>query len=280
MNILLAPLQYEFFVHGLIAATIVGGLCGLIGFFVVLRRMSYIGHGLSHAIFGGAIVSYIINLNFYIGATIWAFFSVLLINYISKRFSIAADATIGIITTASFALGVALISYVRHFSRNFDAALFGNILGVTRQDLFVVGIIGIVTSIVIFFTYRQLLFLSFDPEVAQVTGVNVGFIDGIFSSLLAATIIASLQIMGVTLIAAALIIPAIIARLLSDDFNKALGISIITGSLCGLIGMYVSFYVNVASGATIVIISALVFFVILIRQHLGTSTRKISVHVH
>ncbi|MFQ5950264.1 MAG: metal ABC transporter permease, partial [Nitrospiria bacterium] len=123
MNIITAPLQYEFFIHGLIAASLVGGVCGLIGVYIVLRRMSYIGHGLSHAVFGGAVVSYVMNWNFYLGAGLWGFFSVLLINLVARRRKIGADAAIGVITTASFAVGVAIISQYRRFTKNFEAAL-------------------------------------------------------------------------------------------------------------------------------------------------------------
>src|SRR5438132_1408278 len=120
------PFQYDFFIRGLIAATVASGLCGFIGVYVVLRKMSYIGHGLSHAVFGGAVVSFVMDFNFYIGSTVWGFGSALLIILMTRvRKFIAADAAIGIITTSSFALGVALISHYHKFTRNFDAALFG-----------------------------------------------------------------------------------------------------------------------------------------------------------
>ena len=125
MDILLAPLNYEFFRHGLIAATLTGALCGLMGVYIVLRRMSYIGHGLSHAVFGGAVVSALLGWNFFLGAGAWGFLSALLIQGTARRRNIGADAAIGIITTASFALGVALISKTRSFEQNFESALFG-----------------------------------------------------------------------------------------------------------------------------------------------------------
>src|SRR5205823_7182814 len=124
----LTPFEYEFFRNGFVAAVVIGALCGFIGVYVVLRRMSYIGHGLSHAIFGGAVASYVANINFYLGAGIWGFVSALLINGVSRRRQIGADAAIGVVTTASFAIGVALISHVHHLTVNPDAALFGNIL--------------------------------------------------------------------------------------------------------------------------------------------------------
>src|SRR5579884_2105206 len=115
---LLQPFQYEFFRHGLVAAALVGALCGLMGVYIVLRRMSYIGHGLSHSVFGGAVVSYLMGWNFYIGAGLWGFLSALLIDATARRRRIGSDAAIGIITTSSFALGVALISRGHSFTRN------------------------------------------------------------------------------------------------------------------------------------------------------------------
>jgi manganese/iron transport system permease protein/iron/zinc/copper transport system permease protein len=261
---MLEPLQYEFFVRGLIAATVAGGLCGLIGVYIVLRRMSYIGHGLSHAVFGGAVVSYVMSFNFYLGASIWGFLSAVLINATTRRRpTIGADAAIGIITTASFALGVALISRYRTFTRSFDAALFGNILGVTERDLVAIGAVAAATVVVVFFAYKQLLFTTFDPDVARHYGVPTEWIDTLFSLVLAAVIVVSMQVMGVTLIAATIVIPPIIARLLTNSFHHVVVLSTATGALAGLGGIYTSYYVDVSSGATIVLLSAGAFVVAL-----------------
>ncbi len=133
IELLIEPFQFEFFRNGTMAAVLAGALCGLIGVYIVLRGMSYIGHGLSHAIFGGAVVAYVMQWNFYLGAGMWGFLAALLINQTVRKTQINADAAIGVITTASFAVGVALISRYRSFTRSFDAALFGNILGVTSH---------------------------------------------------------------------------------------------------------------------------------------------------
>jgi ABC-type Mn2+/Zn2+ transport system permease subunit len=257
--VLLEPFRYEFFTRGLIAATLAGGLCGLIGVYIVLRRMSYIGHGLSHAVFGGAVASYVMQINFYVGAGLWGFASALLVNALTKRRQIGADAAIGIITTASFALGVALISHYRRFTRNFEAALFGNILGVTNQDLLVIGGVSVAALVAVFFLYKQLLFVTFDPDVAPTYGIRAGWTETLFAMLLAGTIIASMQVLGVTLIAAALVIPAIVARLLTDSFSTMLWLSTCIGALCGLAGIYLSYFLDVSSGATIVLVATAVF---------------------
>lgn len=250
------PFDYEFFRHGLLAATLVGGICGLVGTYVVLRRMSYIGHGMSHAVFGGAVVGYVLGWNFYLVAGAWGFIAALLINATTKRRQIGADAAIGIVTTASFAFGVALISRAHSFTRNFDAALFGNLLGVTNADLAVIASVAVATVVAIFFSYKQLLFLTFDPEVAATYGVPADWIDALFGLILAAAIIVSINVMGVTLIAAALVIPPVIARLLTDSFAKMLVLATALGAATGFAGIYVSYYVDVASGATIVLFAA------------------------
>jgi ABC-type Mn2+/Zn2+ transport system permease subunit len=263
-SVLTEPFTYEFFVRGLVAATLVGALCGLLGVFIILRGMSYIGHGLSHAVFGGAVVSYVIGLNFYIGAGLWGFASALLIHAVTRRRQIAADAAIGIVTTASFAIGVALISRTRRFTKNFEAALFGNILGVTPEDVVVLAAVTALTGLAVFFLYKRLLFVTFDPEVAPTYGVRVGLIDAIFSLMLSAGIIASMQVLGVTMIAAAIVIPAVIARLLTDRFSTLVWLSTALGAACGLVGVYSSYYLDVSSGATIVLVAASLFLVVLL----------------
>jgi manganese/iron transport system permease protein/iron/zinc/copper transport system permease protein len=269
--VLLEPFQYEFFSRGLLAAVLAGALCGLVGVYVVLRRMSYIGHGLSHAIFGGAVVGYVLQFNFYVAAGLWGFLSAVLINATARRRRIGADAAIGIITTASFALGVAIISRSRQFTKNFDAALFGNVLGVSREDLYVIAGAALVCAVVIFFTYKQLLFATFDPEVASVYGVPTGRLDTLLALVLATTVVVSMQVMGVTLIAASVVIPAVIARQLTDSFGRMMLLSTLLGGLCGAVGMYLSYYLDVSSGATVVLVAASLFVMswlyVEIRQH-------------
>lgn len=265
------PMNYQFFRNGLLAATLVGALCGLMGVYIVLRRMSYIGHGLSHSVFGGAVVSYIININFYLGAGAWGFVSAILINAVSRRRKIGADAAIGIITTASFALGVALISKKRTFTRNFEAALFGNILGVDRQDIVVISCVTAVVAAGIFFAYKQLLFVTFDSELAQVYGVPVAWIDAGFSLALAATVVASLNVVGVTLIAASIVVPPVTARLLTDSFGKMLILSTFIGMSGGVFGMFCSYEWDIASGAAIVLFLTAVFLIV----YTGTTIRTL-----
>ena len=260
---MLEPFQYDFFVRGLISATLVGGLCGLIGVYIVLRRMSYIGHGLSHAVFGGAVVSYVLSFSFLAGAIIWGFLSALLITLATRKRQIGADAAIGIITTASFALGIALISRYKTFTRDFEAALFGDIVGVSQGDLLAIVVVTAATLVIVFVGYKLFLFATFDQDVASYYGVPTAWVDTMFSLVLAATIVVSMQVLGVTLIAAAIVIPPVVSRLLTNSFRSMILLSTGIGAACGLAGIYISWFIDVSSGASIVLLSALLFVVVL-----------------
>ena len=253
---MLAPFEYDFFVRGAVAATLAGGLCGLIGVYVVLRRMAYVGHGLSHAVFGGAVVSYMLSVNFFLGASAWGFASAMLINLAARKRKIGEDAAIGIVTTASFALGVALISRFPTFTRSFDAALFGNILAVGGGDVLALAAVSAAAAVGVFVGYKHILFTTFDPETAAFYGVPTAWVDALFSLTLAAVIVASLQTLGVTMIAAAIVIPPAAARLLTNDFNRMALLSTGIGAACGLGGVYASWHLDVASGPSVVLTSA------------------------
>ena len=264
------PLQYEFFRHGLLAAILVGALCGFVGVYVVLRRMSYIGHGLAHAIFGGAVLSLAININFFSGAGIWALIAASLVHLIAHRRLVGADAAIGVVTTSSFAIGVAIVSTYRRFTRNIEAALFGNILGITQSDLWIITSIALLVFLGILMIRRQLLFSTFDPEVASAYGISTGWTDFVFVLLLAITVLASTQILGVTLVAAAIVIPPVIARYLTRSFHTLLIVSPIIGALCGAVGMFLSYYLDISSAAMIVLTATALFLVV----EVGLTLRK------
>ncbi|HSF29614.1 MAG TPA: metal ABC transporter permease [Candidatus Tectomicrobia bacterium] len=251
---LLEPLTYAFFRRALLASCLVGALCGLVGVYIVLRRMSYIGHGLSHAVFGGAVISYLLQVNFYLGAGLWGMGSALLINEVAQRRKLGADAAIGIVTMASFAVGVAGISRQRRFTRNFEAALFGNVLAIAPADLWMIAGVAVASLVGILILYKPLLFSTFDEEVAEVYGIPTHSVNAVFALMLAAVIIVSMQTMGVTLIAASLVIPASAARLLTDRFGVLLWLSSLLGAGVSVVGMYASYYLDLASGATIVLI--------------------------
>lgn len=261
MGGLVEPFRYEFFQNGVAVATIAGALCGLIGVFVVLRGMSYIGHGLSHAIFGGFAASALLGVNVLLGAGVWGVASALMIGGVTRRRVIRPDAAIGVVTTASFALGLALFALFGRAGVSFDAALFGSILGVSDGDVVTVAGVALVTSAFVLLRYRALMFATFDPEVADATGVGVARLDALLMAVLSAGILVTMQILGVTLIAAALVIPAAVARMMTDAFARMLGLATAIGAVTGFTGMVLSYHLDVQSGPTIVLVGATLFAV-------------------
>jgi ABC-type Mn2+/Zn2+ transport system permease subunit len=270
---LLHPYTFEFFRNGVLVATIAGGLCGLVGVFVVLKGMSYIGHGLSHAIFGGYAASALLGVNFVLGAGVWGVASALMITGVTRRRIIAADAAIGVITTASFALGLALFALFGRRGANFDSALFGSILGVDTADVVGVAIVSVLAGLVVFFGYRTLLFTTFDPEVAAASGVRTAVVDAVLMVILAASILATMQVLGVTLVAASVVIPPSVARLLTTSFSRMLWLSTGIGAAAGFIGMNVSYHLDVQSGPAIVLVAASAFVVAMAAANVRTRVR-------
>ena len=268
MNELLAtltePFGYAFFVKGLMVATLSGALLGLIGVYIVLRGMSYIGHGLSHAIFGGFAASQLVAASWYLlGAGVWGVASALAITSVARRHRIGSDAAIGVVTTASFALGVALLARFGNRGPSFDAALFGSILGITPEQVWLLLLISALTLALVLLRYRALLFVTFDPEVAAASGVRVARTDALLMSVLSVAILATLTVVGVTLVAAMLVIPPVTARLLTSRFSRMLVLSSVLGATAGLLGMYLSYFADVPSGTMIVLVAAAGFLLAL-----------------
>jgi ABC-type Mn2+/Zn2+ transport system permease subunit len=267
-DVLIQPFHYEFFTRAIIVSILIGATCGLLGVYIVLRGMSYIGHGMSHAVFGGAIISNIMGIYFYIGAAIWGILSGVLITEINKRYKIKADAAIGVVTTAGFAIGVFLMNTSQTPLRNIESLLFGNILAVTDLDFIFILIVFIITITYIFFFQKRLLFTIFDSETAKVYGVKTDRVEMLFSIVLAIVVISAMNSIGVTLLAAAIIAPAISARLITNNFSKILILSTIIGIINAFLGMYSSFYIDSPSGATIVLFGTTSFIITIIYSQL------------
>ncbi|MGK2959137.1 MAG: metal ABC transporter permease [Acidimicrobiales bacterium] len=264
------PMELEFFRNALMVSTLAGALCGLVGVFVVLKGMSAIGHGLSHAIFGGFVASTLLGINVLLGAGAWGVASALMIGGVTRRRIIGSDAAIGVITTASFALGLALIAMFDRTARNFEAVLFGSVLGVSLADVLVVAAVTVVAVAVVVLHYRSLLFVTFDPEVAEVSGVPGARLEAILMLVLAASILVTMQVLGVTLVAATLVIPATVARMLTSSFSRMLVLAALIGAGSGFVGMVASYHLDVQSGPAIVLVGAGLFAtVFMITGHRG-----------
>ena len=275
---LLEPFEYQFFNNGLLVATIAGALCGLLGVFVVLRGMSYIGHGLSHAVFGGAAASAVMGINYFVGAGVWGIASGIIIGRIARRRLIGADAAIGVVTTASFALGLALLNRYGQAKKSIEAVLFGSVLGVETADIFAVSVVAVFTVVIIFALYRHFLFATFDPEVAQTSGVRVAFIEALLMGMLSLTILVTMRVIGTLLISALLVIPASVARMTTNSFARMLWVSPAIGAFSAATGMYLSYHFDTSASATIILVGTVLF--IGVYAFTGIRGRSRIAHLH
>lgn len=253
---ILAPYDFAFFQRGMVAATLAGALCGVLGVFVVLRGMSYIGHGLSHAVFGGAAASAVMSINFFVGAGIWGIVSGVLIGRIARQKILGADAAIGIVTTASFAGGIALLNRYGQARKSIEAVLFGSVLGVSWVDIIAITSVAVAVFLVVLLAYRKLLYATFDPEVAAVSGERVAFIEVMLMVMLSVTILVTMRVIGTLLISALLVIPAATARMITNSFARMLMLSPVFGAVSCLVGMNLSYHLDTSAGATIILVSA------------------------
>lgn len=258
-GLLLLPLSYGFMVRGLLAALIVGLICAVVGTFVVVRGMAFIGGELSHAVLPGVAVAYLSGGNIFFGALAAAVASALSIGLIQRTSKLKEDTAIGIILAGFFALGVLLMSTVRGGSGDLTSFLFGNVLGVSTGDLLFTAAIGggIVLLIVLFL--KELVTVAFDPILAETLGLSVALFDYGFLVLLAVTVVVSMQTVGVILVLAMLVTPAATAFLLTTEIRRLMLIASGIGMFSAVVGLYVSFYANVASGPAIVLTAVAIF---------------------
>jgi manganese/iron transport system permease protein len=259
---LTAPLGYQFMQRGLLAAVLVGIVCAVIGCYVVLRSMAFIGDAMAHAILPGIAVAYLVGGNLTVGALAAAIVVALGIGFFSREGTIKEDTAIGILFAAALSLGVALISRIRSYAVDLTHILFGNVLGVSSGDLYVIVALSVVVIATIVALYKEFLVISFDPVLAATLRLPAELLRNLMLVLLALTIVVSLQTVGVSLVAALLVTPGATAYLLARRLPTMMVLSAIIGALSSVAGLYASFYTNIASGAAIVLVASAVFLAV------------------
>ena len=253
------PLTYEFMQRGLAASTLVGVLCAVVGCYVVLRGMAFLGDALAHAILPGVALAYLFNGNLLIGALVAAIVVALLIAFLSRQGTIKEDTAIGILFAAALSLGVLLISSIRTYAVDLTHILFGNVLGVSSEDLIFTAVLGAVVLGFIVVFYREFLVMSFDPVLAATLRMRAERFRVLMLILLALTVVVSLQTVGVGLVAAMLVTPGAAAYLLTRRLTSMMIVAALIGALSSVVGLYLSFYLSVASGAAVVLTATAIF---------------------
>ena len=268
LDILVAPLQYPFMVRGIGAAVMVGAVCALVGTYMVLRGMSFLGDALAHSILPGIAIGYIVSGGARQPIFWWGMGTGILtaigIGAVGKGAQVKEDTAIGIIFSGMFALGIALISTMRSYAVDLTHFLFGDVLGVSRADLLITAGLAAVVFLVIFVFYKEFLVLSFDSVLAETLRFPSGFLHYLLLVLIALTIVVSLQTVGVALMVAMLTTPAATAYLLTKRLAPMMAIAAAIGAFSGIVGLYLSYYVSVASGAAIVLVCTAIFLLALL----------------
>ena len=255
------PFTLEFMQRALIASLIVGVVCSVLGCFVVLRAMAFLGDALAHAILPGVAIAYLLGANLLAGALVAALVVAVGIGLFSRRGAVKEDTAIGILFAAALALGVVLISTVRSYAVDLTHILFGNVLGVSTGDLWLTGILAAAVLATVFLLYKEFLLSSFDPVLAHTLGRRPELLRFVMLILLALTVVVSLQTVGVGLVAAMLVTPAATAYLLTRRLSRMMALSAVVGAASSVAGLYFSYYLNVASGAAVVLTATVVFMV-------------------
>ncbi len=258
-DLIVNPLTYQFMQRAMLAAVMVGALCGTIGTYVVVRGMSFFGDAIAHTVLPGVAVAFILGGNLFVGGLAAGLVSAIAIGWLSDEERLKEDTAIGMVFVTMFALGVALISSTRSYGTDLAHILFGNVLGVRPTDLWILAACGVVVVGFIAALYKELLLLSFDTTLVRVLKVPGATLRLLLLMLIAVTIVASLQTVGISLVLAMLIAPAATAQMLTKRLHIMMVLSAGIGALSGIVGLYVSFYANIASGAAIVLTASSIF---------------------
>jgi len=260
-------LTYGFMQRAFLAVILVGLLCSTQSFFVVLNRLSFMGAGISHAILGGLALGVLLGINPLYAGSIFAVIVALSIAYLSGRGKLEGDTVIGIFFATGMALGITLISFKEGYYPELFSLLFGNVLMVTAQDIWFLGIVSVIILLFIAILFKELLAISFDEEMARANGLPYTLLYFSLLVSLALTIVVSVRVVGVVLASALLVIPAATGLRISKNYPSMLFISIFVGVLSGLAGLIFSYNYDIPSGAAIVLCSAGIFFISYFARH-------------
>ncbi|MEV0952462.1 metal ABC transporter permease [Promicromonospora sp. NPDC050249] len=261
LDLLLEPLQFDFMVRALVTTVIAAIVCALLSCWLVLVGWSLMGDAVSHAVLPGVVIAYVLGAPFALGALVFGFLAVALIGAIRGTSRIKEDAAIGIVFTTLFALGLVLIS-VTPSNTDLNHIIFGNILGVSNPDLVQIAVLATIAFVILVLKRRDLTLYAFDPMHAHAIGLSPRFLGALLLGLLALTAVVALQVVGVILVVAMLIIPGATAHLLTDRFGRMLVIAPVLSAACSVVGIYLSYWLDAASGGLVVLVQGAAFLLV------------------
>jgi ABC-type Mn2+/Zn2+ transport system permease subunit len=255
----LQPLSYPFMQRGLLAVVLVSILCALVGAFVVLRGLAFMGEAMRHALFAGVVISFLLGGSLVCGALIFALVVAWLIGVVGRQQGIGEDTAIGVFFSGSFALGIVLLNFAQSGTRDLAMILLGNVLGISTFDLALTGGVVALALLVVALFYKELVLVSFDPALAAAQGRSLLVWDSLLLLLLALALTTAFQTVGNLLVLALLLAPAATARLLTQRLGTMIALAVALAILAGVAGLYISYWRNLPSGPTIVLLSGGLF---------------------
>jgi manganese/iron transport system permease protein len=273
IDFLLEPLQYAFIVRGLLGVSLVAALCAVVGVYVVLRGLSYIGDAMAHAVFPGIVAAFLLKINYFVGGMLAAILTSLGIGYVSSRSGLRQDSAIGIVFVGMFALGVVMLSRARTYTVDLGNLLIGNPLSISSTDLITTLVIGGLVGVVLAVFHKELLLIAFDPTEARVIGLPVERLNNLLLMLIALTVVLAIQMVGTILVVSLLVTSSATARLISSNVRSMMIGAAMLGVGCGLVGMYVSYYLDTPPGATVVLANTLAFVLVLVLRRRSDPAR-------
>lgn len=253
------PWTYEFMQRALIVAVIIGIVSAVVGSFVILKSMAFIGDALPHASFGGVAVAFVLGVNLQLGAAVMAVVVALAIGFIARRGVVRYDTAIGIMFIAGFAVGVLIVSRQDGYVVDLFSFVFGNVLGVSWTDVWITAGLGVFVLAAVGVFYKELLFVAYDPSMAAASGVPVGMVQYGLLLLIALTVVMALQVMGIVLVLAMLVAPAATAQLLTRRLPSMMALGAVIGVVSATVGLYAAWYADVSASAAIVLTAASMF---------------------
>lgn len=262
--IMIEAISSPFMQKALIAGILVSLLTGIISVFIVLRKMSFIGAGISHAAFGGVAIGFLTGINPLLTAILYTIIIALGIETISRKGKISGDVSIGIFYSVSMALGVAIISLSKSYNVDLFGYLFGNILAITNDEILLTLFTSVSVTIILIIFLKDLFLITYNEELARVSGISVKLTNNIFQIALAISIVIAIRIVGIIMVSALLVIPGATARLYAKNLFSMIAISCSAGIVSVIAGLLLSYEYDIASGASIVLASSAIFFISLI----------------
>jgi len=268
------PLGYQFFQRALIAAALAGLVCAVVGSYVVLKGLAFIGDAVAHAAFPGVVVAFLAGAPYALGGGIAAFITAITIGWVTRRGRLRGDTAIGVVFAGVFALGIFLYSTIQSYVGDLFGFLVGNVLAISETELLSLLVLGAGVLVLVAIFWKELLYATFDPLGAAASGLKVDRLEYLFLGLVAVTIVVSLQSVGIILVVAMLVTPAATAQLLTVRFSRLMGLAVAFGVGSSVVGLYLSYWFDVASGATIVLVESGLFLVVLLLSRRSSLVRR------